>query len=124
MSESFAELFESSISKSHMQPGGLVVGEVVHVDDQVVVVNAGLKTEGIIPAEQFRDASGALNVKGGDRVEVVVENVEDGFGETRLSREKACRAKAWVTLEKAAAELSIVTGVIPSVLRPALTTTT
>ncbi len=123
MSESFAELFESSISKSHMQPGGLVVGEVVHVDDQVVVVNAGLKTEGIIPAEQFRDASGALNVKVGDRVEVVVENVEDGYGETRLSREKACRAKAWETLEKAAAELSIVTGVISGKVKGGFTVT-
>jgi small subunit ribosomal protein S1 len=123
MSESFAELFESSIKKAQMQPGGLVVGEVMHVDDQVVVVNAGLKTEGMIPAEQFRDASGALSVKVGDHVEVVVEFVEDGHGETRLSREKACRAKAWEVLDKAFNEQAIVKGVISGKVKGGFTVT-
>jgi small subunit ribosomal protein S1 len=112
MSESFAELFEQSLTKAPMRTGGLITGEVVHVDDEVVIVHAGLKSEGVIPAEQFRDAHGALNVKVGDQVEVVLENIEDGFGETRLSREKACRVKAWDVLEKAFEEQSVVTGVI------------
>ena len=112
MSESFAELFEQSLTKAPMRTGGLITGEVVHVDDEVVIVHAGLKSEGVIPAEQFRDAHGALNVKVGDQVEVVLENIEDGFGETRLSREKACRVKAWDVLEKSFDEQSVVTGVI------------
>ena len=112
MSESFAELFEQSLSKVPVRAGGLVTGEVMRIDNEVVVVDAGLKSEGMIPAEQFRDSHGELNVKVGDMVEVVVENIEDGFGETRLSREKACRVKAWDVLEKAFEAQSIVTGVI------------
>jgi len=123
MSESFAEMFESSVRQAQMQPGGLVIGEVVHVDDKMVVVNAGLKSEGMIPADQFRDASGALNVKIGDRVEVVVEYLEDGHGETKLSREKACRAKAWEELEKAFNEQSIVKGAITGKVKGGFTVT-
>jgi small subunit ribosomal protein S1 len=95
-----------------MQRGGLIVGEVVHVDDEVVVVYAGLKSEGVIPADQFRDANGQVTVKVGDQVEVVVENVEDGFGETRLSREKACLAKSWDVLDKAFEGQEVVKGII------------
>ncbi len=112
MAESFAQLFEESLSKLRLQSGQLITGEVVHVDDDVVIVNAGLKSEGIIPAAQFKDAHGDLQVKVGDRVEVVVESVEDGTGETLLSREKACRVKAWEDLEKAFEQQSIVTGVM------------
>lgn len=95
-----------------MQTGGLVTGEVVHVDDDVVIVNAGLKSEGVIPANQFKDEHGQLTVNVGDKVEVVVEQVEDGFGETRLSREKANRIKAWEDLETAYESQSIVKGVL------------
>jgi len=112
MSESFAELFEQSLNTVQMQPGSLIMGEVVHVDDEVVIVHAGLKSEGVIPAEQFRVNGGPVTVKVGDRVEVVVEYIEDGTGQTRLSREKACRAKAWDVLEKAYEEQSTVTGVM------------
>ena len=112
MTESFAELFEQSLITAPMRPGGLIIGEVVRVDSEVVVVHAGLKSEGVIPAEQFRDANGNVTVKVGDMVEVVVENLEDGFGETRLSREKACRVKAWDVLEKAYEAQSVITGII------------
>jgi small subunit ribosomal protein S1 len=112
MSESFAELFEQSLKSVKMQSGGLVLGEVMRVGDDFVVVDAGLKSEGSIPAEQFRDGRGELTVKVGDMIEVVVEYMEDGHGETRLSREKAQRVKAWDVLEKAQEAQTIVKGVI------------
>ena len=112
MTESFAQMFAESISKTQFQPGQLVIGEVVHVDDDTVTVYAGLKSEGIIPASEFREPGGAMTVKVGDRVEVVVEMLADLNGETRLSREKAQRVKAWDDLEKAHEEQSIVTGVL------------
>jgi small subunit ribosomal protein S1 len=112
MTESFAQLFEESLSKVNFQAGKLITGTVVHVDEDVVIVNAGLKSEGVIPAVQFLDNLGDLTVKVGDEVEVVIEDVEDGTGETRLSREKACRAKAWEELEKAFEEQSVVNGVM------------
>jgi len=113
MTESFAQLFEESLkTQVRLRPGELITGEVVHVDDDVVIVNAGLKSEGIIPASQFRDAKGDLTVNVGDRVEVVVEDLADGMGETRLSREKAQRAKAWEDLEKAFEDQSIVSGMM------------
>ena len=95
MTESFAQLFEESLNTVHLKQGELIRGEVVHVDDEVVIVNAGLKSEGVIPADQFRDARGELTVKVGDYVEVVIEDVADKTGETKLSREKAQRVKAW-----------------------------
>lgn len=110
MTESFAQLFEESLNKIHLQRGELITGEVVHVDDDVVIVNAGLKSEGVIPAVEFKDSRGDMTVKVGDQVEVVIEDIEDGSGETRLSREKACRVKAWEELEKAYEDQSIVTG--------------
>jgi small subunit ribosomal protein S1 len=112
MTESFAQLFEESLSKSRFSPGQLIIGEVVHVDEDKVIVNAGLKSEGVISSAEFKDTSGSLHVKIGDRVEVVVETLEDGNGETRLSREKAQRVKAWEDLEKAFEEQSIVQGVL------------
>ncbi len=112
MSQSFAELFEESMQSCQMRPGSLIVGEVVYVDDEVVVVNAGLKSEGVIPTEQFRNANGEIGAKVGDRIEVVIEYMEDGFGQTRLSREKACRVKAWDVLEEAFEKQTVVTGIM------------
>jgi len=112
MSDSFAELFEESIAKTVMSPGAVIMGEVVDVEGEFVIVNAGLKSEAEIPAEQFRDDKGDLTVNVGDSVEVAIEAFEDGTGQTRLSREKACRARAWDELESAHDEQSIVTGVI------------
>ncbi len=112
MTESFAQLFEESLSRVNLKQGELIRAEVVHVDDDVVVVNAGLKSEGVIPADQFRDARGELTVKVGDYVEVVIEALENGKGETLLSREKAQRVKAWEELEKAFEDQSIITGVM------------
>ena len=112
MTESFAELFESSEANKAIRPGEVIMGEVIEASDDVVIVNAGLKSEAEIPAYQFRDDSGAMTVKVGDQVEVAIETLEDGFGQTRLSREKACRARAWDELEKAHEEQAIVTGVI------------
>ena len=123
MSESFAELFEESLKTMPLQSGGLVTGEVVHVDNEVVIVNAGLKSEGVIPAAQFKDEKGDVTVKVGDKVEVVVEQYEDGFGETRLSREKANRMKAWADLEKAYESQSIVTGVLTGKVKGGFTVT-
>jgi small subunit ribosomal protein S1 len=123
MSESFAELFEESLRGVKLQAGGLVTGEVVHVDNEVVIVNAGLKSEGVIPADQFKDESGEVTVHVGDKVEVVVEQFEDGFGETRLSREKANRIKAWEDLEKAYESQSIIKGVLTGKVKGGFTVT-
>ncbi len=112
MSESFVELFEESLKSSIMQPGAVITGEVVDANNEYVVVNAGLKSEAEIPASQFKDINGELVVSIGDMVEVAIEALEDGFGNTRLSREKARRAKAWTDLEVAYEEQSIVTGIL------------
>jgi len=112
MSESFAELFEESLKEIDMQPGSIVQGTVVDIDHDWVTVNAGLKSEGIIPVSQFFDEKGELSLKIGDVVDVALDAVEDGFGETRLSREKAKRAEAWKELEKAFEADEVVKGVI------------
>ena len=112
MSESFAELFEQSLNDINMEPGAIVEATIVDIEGDWITVNAGLKSEGQIPASQFKDESGKLNVKVGDTVSVALEAVEDGFGETRLSREKAKRAEAWKELEAAFEDDQIVKGVI------------
>ena len=112
MAESFAELFEESLRKTEMRPGAIVSGTVVFVGDDNVVVNAGLKSEGVIPLSQFTSMTGDVSVKVGDVVEVALDSLEDGFGETVLSREKAIRAQSWVKLEKAYEKGEIVKGVI------------
>ncbi len=112
MSESFAELFEQSLVNKEMRPGTIVTGTVVDIQSDSVIVNAGLKSEGIIPIEQFYNSQGEVEVAVGDAVEVSLEAVEDGFGATRLSREKAKRAEVWKRLERASEEGEIVTGVI------------
>jgi small subunit ribosomal protein S1 len=101
MTESFAELFEQSLASQSLRPGTIVSGTVVEIRDDAVVVNAGLKSEGIVPIYQFRSSSGELEVEVGDIVEVSLESIEDGYGETRLSREKAKRAMVWDKLEGA-----------------------
>ncbi len=110
MSENFAELFEESIAQTNMRVGEIITAEVVDIKRDVVIVNAGLKSEGVIPIEQFLDENGELEVKIGDQVEVALEAIEDGYGETRLSREKAKRARAWARLEQALENDEIVTG--------------
>ncbi len=112
MSASFAELFEESVKDLEMRPGMIVIGHVVDVGPDMVVVDAGLKSEGVIPLEQFKDSSGEVEVQMGDKVEVVVEAFEDGFGETRLSREKAKRARTWEELEKLMESSEIVKGAV------------
>jgi len=101
MTESFAELFEQSLVSQSLTPGTIITGTVVEIRDDVVVVNAGLKSEGIVPIYQFRSTNGELEVAVGDSVEVSLEAIEDGYGETRLSREKAKRAMVWDKLENA-----------------------
>jgi len=110
MSESFAELFEESLSRSEMKPGSIIIGVVVDITGDYVIVNAGLKSEGAVPIEEFASESGDINVKIGDDVEVALESIEDGFGETRLSHEKARRARSWKILEEAQENDEIVKG--------------
>jgi len=112
MTESFAELFEQSLASQSMKPGTIVTGTVVEIRDDAVVVNAGLKSEGIVPINQFRSLDGELEVEVGDSVEVSLDAVEDGYGETRLSREKAKRAMVWDKLENAFESEDIVQGKI------------
>ena len=112
MSESFAELFEQSLASKQFKPGSIITGHVVSVNDDVVIVNAGLKSEAVIPAEQFRNERGDIEVTAGDEVEVALDAVEDGFGETRLSREKAKRARTWTKLQEAFDNEEVVQGSI------------
>ncbi len=112
MTESFAQLFEQSLANQRIRPGMILTGLVVDVTADVVVVNVGLKSEAVIPLEQFKNERGEVEVKPGDEVEVALDSVEDGTGETRLSREKAKRARTWTRLEDAFNKSQIVTGVI------------
>ena len=112
MSESFAELFEESLKTVDMKPGAIVTGVVIDIDSDWVTVHAGLKSEGVIPRSQFIDAAGECVLNVGDEVQVALESVEDGFGETKLSREKAKRAEAWKELESAHEAEEVVIGII------------
>ena len=112
MSESFAELFEQSFASQQIKPGSIITGTVVAVNDDVVIVSAGLKSEAVIPIEQFKNDKSDAGIAVGDEVEVALDAVEDGFGETKLSREKAIRARTWIELEKAFEESKVVEGVI------------
>jgi small subunit ribosomal protein S1 len=112
MTESFAELFEQSLANQRIRPGMILTGLIVDVTDDVVIVNVGLKSEAVIPLEQFKNERGEVEVKPGDEVEVALDSVEDGTGETRLSREKAKRARTWTRLETAFNDSQIVVGVI------------
>src|SRR5690606_9593558 len=119
--ESFAALFEESLNRKEMRVGEVITAEVVRVDQNFVVVNAGLKSESFIPIEEFRDDRGETNVQVGDFVSVAIEALEDGYGETRLSRDKAKRLAAWLELEKALEEQAIVQGVITGKVKGGLT---
>ena len=111
MTESFAELFEASQANlAKLKPGAIVSGTVVEVRGDVVVINAGLKSEGIVPIEQFRNDAGEIDVAEGDVVKVALDSIENGFGETVLSREKAKRAMVWDELEEALEKNETITG--------------
>lgn len=112
MTESFADLFEQSLQTLEFRPGSIVRGTVVSIKNGMVLVDAGLKSESPIPAEQFKNAQGVLEIAVGDEVDVALDSVEDGFGETQLSREKAKRHEAWIVLEKAYEDAETVIGII------------
>jgi small subunit ribosomal protein S1 len=112
MSESFAQMFEESLASQRIKPGAILMGIVVEIGPDVILVNAGLKSEAVIPAEQFKNERGELEVNVGDEVEVALDSVEDGSGETRLSREKAKRARTWTRLEEAFEKQEVVKGII------------
>jgi small subunit ribosomal protein S1 len=112
MSESFKELFEQSIVGAQFYPGAIISAKVIGIDDDFVTLNAGLKSEGIVPVEEFYDKDGSLEISLGDTVEVALDSVEDGHGETLLSREKAKRQEAWRKLSKSHENNETVTGLI------------
>jgi small subunit ribosomal protein S1 len=112
MTESFSEMFEQSLASQRIRPGQILTGLVIDITDDNVIVNVGLKSEAVISIDQFKNERGELEVKSGDEVEVALDAVEDGTGETRLSREKAKRARTWTRLEQAFNAAEIVTGII------------
>ena len=112
MHETFSEMFEQSLANQRIRPGMILTGLVVDVGPDVVIVNVGLKSEAVIPLDQFKNERGEIEVKAGEQVEVALDSVEDGTGETRLSREKAKRARTWTRLETAFNAGEIVTGII------------
>ncbi len=122
--ESFAALFEESLNRQEMRAGEVITAEVVRVDYNFVVVNAGLKSESYIPLEEFKNDAGELSVKAGDFVSVAIDSLENGFGETLLSRDKAKRLSAWMDLEKALESGELVTGVITGKVKGGLTVMT
>ena len=121
MSENFADLFAESLQDLNMTPGAIVTATVIAIEADYIIVNANLKSEGVIPRNQFIDGAGELSVKIGDQVKVALEAVEDGFGATQLSREKAKRAEAWLVLETAFEKGDIVEGVIVGKVRGGFT---
>ncbi len=120
-SESFSSMFEESLTRKEMRAGELITAQVVRIDHNVVVVNAGLKSESFIPVEEFFNAAGEIEVKAGDFVTVAIESLENGYGETKLSREKAKRLAAWVELEVAMEEGRIVEGYVSGKVKGGLT---
>ena len=112
MTESFAELFEQSIASQRIRPGTILNGLIVEVGQDYVIVNVGLKSEAVIPSDQFKNEKGEIEVAVGETVEVALDSVEDGSGETRLSREKAKRARTWTRLESAFEKQEVVIGII------------
>ena len=112
MSENFAELFEESFASQNIKPGTIIKGTIVEINNDVVVVTAGLKSEAVIPIDQFQSERDEISV--GDEIEVALDSVEDGFGETRLSREKAVRARSWINLQEAHDKNEIIEGLISS----------
>ena len=119
--ESFAALFEESLQRQEMRAGEVITAEIVRIDQNFVVVNAGLKSESMIPVEEFHNERGELEAKPGDFVLVAIEMLEDGYGATRLSREKAKRIAAWNDLDKAMVDSALVTGLITGKVKGGLT---
>ncbi|MDP3482747.1 MAG: 30S ribosomal protein S1 [Sulfuricella sp.] len=119
--ESFAALFEASLSHQEMRAGEVITAEVVRVDNDSVVVNAGLKSESVIDANEFKNDKGEIEVKPGDFVKVAIEMLEDGYGSTKLSREKAKRVAAWLDLEAAMEEGTLVSGMVQGKVKGGLT---
>ena len=122
--ESFAEMFEESLAQQEMRAGEVITAEVVRVDQNFVVVNAGLKSESYVPIDEFRNDHGELEVKEGDYVQVAIDALEDGYGETRLSRDKAKRIAAWNDLELALNDGELVKGVVSGRVKGGLTVMT
>ena len=122
--ESFAQLFEESLARQEMRQGEVITAEVVRVDQNFVVVNAGLKSESYVPLEEFLNDQGEVEAKAGDFVQVAIEMLEDGYGETRLSRDRAKRIAAWNYLEQALNDGSLVTGAITGKVKGGLTVMT
>src|SRR6266700_1170083 len=119
--ENFAALFEESLARQEMRQGELITAEVTRVDYNIVVVNAGLKSESFIPIEEFKNDKGEVEVKPGDFVTVAIESLEDGYGETRLSRDKAKRLKAWTDLETSMEQGNVVHGWVTGKVKGGLT---
>ena len=122
--DSFAALFEESLSRQEMRTGEVITAEVLRIDRNHVVVNAGLKSESFIPIEEFHDDRGELDVKVGDFVPVAIDAIEDGYGETRLSRDRAKRLTAWISLEQALEEGAVIEGTITGKVKGGLTVMT
>ena len=122
--ESFAQLFEESLAKQEMRQGEVITAEVLRVEHNFVVVNAGLKSEAYVPIEEFKDDLGEVTVQPGDFVSVAIESAENGFGETVLSRDKAKRLAAWMNLEQALESGELVTGTITGKVKGGLTVMT
>jgi len=122
--ESFAQLFEESLSKQEMRAGEVITAEVLRIDHNFVVVNAALKSESFIPIEEFHNDRGELDVKEGDFVAVAIDSLENGYGETRLSRDRAKRLAAWVNLERALEDGELVSGTITGKVKGGLTVMT
>jgi len=121
MSESFAALFEESLARSNMKSGQVISAEVVRIDHNFVVVNAGLKSEAFIPVEEFHNDQGEIDVQPGDFVSVAIDALENGYGDTILSRDKAKRLASWMNLEKALEQGEIVTGAVTGKVKGGLT---
>jgi len=121
MSESFAALFEESLARSNMKTGQVISAEVVRIDHNFVVVNAGLKSEAFIPVEEFHNDQGEIDVQPGDFVSVAIDALENGYGDTILSRDKAKRLASWMNLEKALEQGEIVTGAVTGKVKGGLT---
>ena len=122
--ESFAELFEQSLASQEMRQGEVITAEVVRVDYNFVVVNAGLKSEAYVPIEEFKDDRGEVTVQPGDFISVAIESVENGYGDTILSRDKAKRLAAWMNLEQALESGELVTGTVTGKVKGGLTVMT
>ena len=119
--ESFAALFEESLARKEMRVGEVITAEVIRIDSNHIVVNAGLKSESYILLEEFQNDRGEIEVKPGDFVQVAIDALEDGFGETRLSRDKAKRLAAWLDLEQALEKATQVQGLVTGKVKGGLT---